>query len=52
VLTALGAHAAGFAAARWCLRFLVYDCFSHCFYLCCMYVCYVLFYKILKYSKI
>ena len=22
---------------------LLYDCFSHCFYLCCMYVCYVLF---------
>jgi len=28
VLTALGAHAAGFAAARRCLRFLVCHLFS------------------------
>jgi len=27
VLTALGAHAAGFAAARRCLRFLVVLCY-------------------------
>jgi len=39
VLTALGAHAAGFAAARRCLRFLVLSMLNHFLLLKWTYVC-------------